>query len=56
VVHDVVIGFNRAFGWVDGGKVDAVSVVAMDQIVMYVNVKLVKACGVTRAASGIAKR
>ena len=51
VVNHVVVSLHRAFRRIDSGEIDAVAVVAMDQVVMNVEIELIKAGGVCRAAA-----
>src|SRR5438270_8726690 len=56
VIDDVVVSLNGTFRRIDGRKVDAVAVVAMDQIVMHMEIELVESGGVATAAGGAGKR
>ena len=51
VVDHVVIGLHRALAGIDGGKVDSVAAIAMDQIVMNMEIELIVACLVTARRS-----
>ena len=55
VVNHVVIGLDDALGWINRCKVDAVTVIAMNQIVMDVQIVLVVAGFVAGAAAGTAQ-
>ena len=56
VVDHVVISFHRALAGIDGGKVYSVAAIAMDQIVMNMEIELIVASLVTccRSPAGIA--
>ena len=56
VVNHVVVSLHRAFRRIDRSKVDSIAVVAMDQVVMHVEIVLVEAGGVCGAAARSAKR
>ena len=55
MIDHVVVSLDRPLGRIHGGKVDAVAVVAMDQIVMNVQVVLIKPSGIAGTASGRAQ-
>ena len=56
MIDHVVIGLNRAFGRINGGKVDAITVVTVNQIVMHVEIKLVSTGLVGGTAARTTKR
>ena len=55
MINDIVIGFHGAFGRIDRGEIDAVTVIAMNQIVMHMEIELVEAGGVAGATARRAK-
>src|SRR5262249_15583840 len=56
VIDHVVVGLHRPLGGIDSGEVDAVAVVAVDQVVVNMKIELVETRGIPGAAGWAAQR